>query len=52
VGGCRDDALRNESMSHVRAGTFPRVFVGGHPDLPAGGQEEDPMAVTQRDLIR
>jgi hypothetical protein len=24
--------------------------VGGHPDLPAGGHEEDPMAITERDV--
>jgi hypothetical protein len=23
--------------------------VGGHPDLPAAGYEEDPMAITERD---
>ena len=27
-------------------------FVGGHPELPAGGHEEDPMAITERDCIR
>jgi hypothetical protein len=26
--------------------------VGGHPDLPAGGHEEDTMAITERDRIR
>ncbi len=26
--------------------------VGGHSDLPAGGHEEDPMAITERDRIR
>jgi hypothetical protein len=26
--------------------------VGGHPDLPAGGHEEDAMAITERDRIR
>jgi hypothetical protein len=26
--------------------------VGGHPDPPAGGHEEDLMAITERDLIR
>jgi hypothetical protein len=25
---------------------------GGHPDLPAGGYEEDSMAITERDQIR
>jgi len=24
---------------------------GGHPDLPAGGHEEDPLAITERDQI-
>jgi hypothetical protein len=28
-----------------------RVGVGGHPDLPAGGHEEDPMAIAERDRI-
>jgi hypothetical protein len=28
------------------------LIVGGHPDLPAGGHEEDPMAITERDRIR
>ena len=26
--------------------------VGGHLNLPAGGHEEDPMAITERDRIR
>jgi hypothetical protein len=26
--------------------------VGGHLDLPAGGHEEDAMAITERDPIR
>jgi len=26
--------------------------VGGHPDMPAGGHEEDLMAITERDRIR
>jgi hypothetical protein len=30
----------------------PSSFVGGHPDLPAGGHEEDNMAITERDRIR
>jgi hypothetical protein len=25
--------------------------VGGHPDLPAGGHEEDTMATTEHDRI-
>jgi hypothetical protein len=28
------------------------AVVGGYPDLPAGGHEEDPMAITERDRIR
>ena len=26
--------------------------VGRHPDLPAGGHEEDIMAITERDRVR
>ena len=26
--------------------------VGGHPDLPAGGHEQDTMTITERDRIR
>jgi hypothetical protein len=28
------------------------AVVGGHPDLPAGGHEEDAMVITERDRIR
>jgi len=29
-----------------------RQNVGGHPDPPAGGHEQDTMAITERDRIR
>ena len=29
-----------------------RTVVGGHLNLPAGGHEEDAMAITERDRIR
>lgn len=29
-----------------------RGYVGRHPDLPAGGREEDTLAITERDRIR
>jgi hypothetical protein len=29
-----------------------RWTVGGHPDLPAGGHQEDTIAITERDRIR
>jgi hypothetical protein len=28
-----------------------RGYVGGPPDLPAGGHEEDTLAITERDRI-
>ena len=30
----------------------PATCVSGHPDLPAGGHEEDTMAITERERIR
>jgi hypothetical protein len=33
-------------------GQDTELSVGGHPDLPAGGHEEDTMAITERDRIR
>lgn len=27
-------------------------IIGGHPDLPVGGHEGGPMAITERDRIR
>ena len=37
-------AVNYDAMFHA--------FVGGHPDLPAGGHEENAMAITERDRIR
>jgi hypothetical protein len=28
------------------------LFVGDHPDLPAGGHEEDTVAITERNRVR
>ncbi len=40
-------------MRIYRSGTLALVTrVGGHPDLPAGGHEEDIMAITERDRVR
>lgn len=37
---------------HNHQGASNVQNVGGHPDLPAGGYGEDPMAITERDRIR
>jgi len=52
---CRSFASRAKVLAVCGLGCLRfagRRIVGGHPDLPAGGHEEDPMAITERDRIR
>jgi hypothetical protein len=41
--------IHSAFLSRTDPGSAP---VGGHPDLPAGGQEEDLTTITERDRIR
>jgi hypothetical protein len=39
-------------LPHHSQHSYRRIkSVGGHPDLPADGHEEAPMAITERDRI-
>jgi hypothetical protein len=54
LGSMRDPDTARRTVAELRGcqavGATRRA--GGHPDLPAGGYEEDPMAITERDRIR
>jgi hypothetical protein len=40
-------AQADASVSETPDAYSLRLLVGGHPDLPAGGHEEDTLAITE-----